>query len=77
VYAGFIREEQFVRLAEQFRFKSMDASSLDLERIRQELVLVDGVSHLRAGKLNEDAVLALALGASLWLSSCGGVQAAA
>ena len=35
----------------------MEVSSLDLERIRQEFVLVQGVSHLRVGKLNEDAVL--------------------
>jgi hypothetical protein len=53
VYVGFIREEQLVRLrALQSGFKGMEASSLDLERIREELVLVHGVSHLRVGKLN-------------------------
>jgi hypothetical protein len=58
VYVGFIREEEFVRLlALQSGFKGMETSSLDLERIRQKLVLVQGVSHLRVGKLNEDAVL--------------------
>ena len=35
----------------------METSSLDLERIRNELVLVQGVSHLWVSKLNEDAVL--------------------
>jgi hypothetical protein len=41
VYVGFIREEQLVRsLALQSGFKGMEASSLDLERIRHELVLV-------------------------------------
>src|ERR1039458_1939110 len=41
VYAGFIREEQFVRpLALQPGFKGVEASSLNLEWIRHELVLV-------------------------------------
>jgi hypothetical protein len=58
LYIGFIREDQFARLLVlQPGFKRVKASSLDLERIRQKLVLVQGVSHLRAGKLNEDAVL--------------------
>ena len=58
VYVGFIREEHSARvLILQSGFKGMEASSLDLERIRHELVLVQGVSHLRVGELNEDAVL--------------------
>ena len=41
VYVGFIREEHFVRpLALQSGFKGMEASSLNLEWIRHELVLV-------------------------------------
>ena len=35
----------------------MEASSLDLEWICDELVLVQGVPHLRVGEFNEDAVL--------------------
>jgi hypothetical protein len=56
VYVGFLRKENFVgSLALQPGFKGMEGSSLDLEWIRQKLVLVQGVSHLRVGKLNEDA----------------------
>ena len=36
VYVGFIREEQFVRLALQSGLKSVEASRLDLGWIRQE-----------------------------------------
>ena len=58
VYVGFIREEHLARsLILQSGFEGMEASSLDLERIRHELVLVQGVSHLWVGELNEDAVL--------------------
>ena len=58
VYVGFIREEQFVRpLALQSGFKGMEASSLDLERIRHELVLVQRIPHLWVGEFNEDAAL--------------------
>jgi hypothetical protein len=58
VYIGFIGEEHPARvLILQSGFKGMEASSLNLERVRDELVLVQGVSHLRVGKLSEDAVL--------------------
>ena len=58
VYIGFIGEEHPARvLILQSGFKGMEASSLNLERIRHELVLVQRVSHLRVGELNEDAVL--------------------
>jgi hypothetical protein len=35
----------------------METSSLDLEWIRDKLVLAEGVPHLRVGEFNEDAVL--------------------
>ena len=58
VYVGFIGEEHPARvLILQSGFKGMEAGSLNLERIRHELVLVQGVSHLWVGKISEDAVL--------------------
>jgi hypothetical protein len=58
VYVGFIGEEHPARvLILQSGFEGMEASSLNLERIRHELVLVLDIAHCRVGKLNEDAVL--------------------
>ena len=58
VYVGFIGEEHPARvLILQSGFKGMEASSLNLERIRHELVLIQGVSHCLVGKFSEDAVL--------------------
>ena len=58
VYVGFIGEEHPARvLILQSGFEGMEASSLNLERIRHELVLVQGVSHLGVCEFNKDAVL--------------------
>ena len=58
VYIGFIGEEHPARvLILQSGFKGMEASSLNLERIRHELVLVQRVPHLWVGEFNENAVL--------------------
>jgi hypothetical protein len=58
LYVSFIREEHFVRpLTLQSGFKGMETGSLDLERIRHELVLVEGIPHLWVGEFNEDTVL--------------------
>jgi hypothetical protein len=58
VYVGFIGEKHPARvLILQSGFKGMEASSFDLERVRHESVLVQGVSHFRVGKLDKDAVL--------------------
>ena len=58
VYVGFIREEHSARvLILQSGFKGMEASSLDLERIRNEQVLVLGITHCRVSEFDEDAVL--------------------
>ena len=47
VYVSFICEEHLARvLILQSGFKGMEASGLDLERIRHELVLVQGIAHL-------------------------------
>jgi hypothetical protein len=58
VYVGFIGEEHLARsLILQSGFKGMEATSFDLERISDKLMLAEGVSHLRVGKLNEDSIL--------------------
>ena len=58
VYIGFIGEEHPARvLILQSGFEGMEAGSLNLERIRHELVLVQRVPHLWVGEFNEDAVL--------------------
>jgi hypothetical protein len=58
VYVGFIREEHPARVLNlQSGFEGMEAGSLNLERIRRELVLVQRVPHLWVGEFNEDAVL--------------------
>ena len=58
VYVGFIGEEHLARsLILQSGFKGVETSSLDLEWIRDKLVLAEGVPHLRVGEFNEDAIL--------------------
>ena len=58
VYVGFIGEEHLARsLILQSGFKGMKTSGLDLEWIRDKLVLAEGVPHRRGGKFNEDAIL--------------------
>jgi len=58
VYVGFIGEEHLARsLILQSGFKGMKTSGLDLEWIRDKLVLAEGVPHRRVGKFNEDAIL--------------------
>jgi len=58
VYVGFIGEEHLAHLfVLQPGFKGVKASSFDLERICDELVLAEGVPHFRVGEFNEDAVL--------------------
>jgi len=58
LYVGFIGEQHLAGvLILQSGFEGMEAGSLNLERIRHELVLVQGVSHLQIGEFNENAVL--------------------
>jgi hypothetical protein len=58
VYVGFMSEEHLAGvLILQSGFEGMKVSSLDLKRIRHEFVQAKGVSHLRGGEFDDDAVL--------------------